>query len=187
MFEQFTESARQVVVLAAEEARALNHRSLGTEHVLLGLLRVEDGVAAGVLESLGITEDRARGRLLEIATRGAEHVSSPSIPFTAGLKKVLELALLEAQTLKRDHISTEHILLGLLGETEGLAVSILLGFGASLEKIRKEVLRLSTGPRTLDSEDMTGDSLKLCLKNVGRGPAAHRAGGGRPGQAHRVR
>jgi len=145
LFERFTERARQVVVLAQDEARALKHNYIGTEHILLGLLREEEGLAARVLESLDITVERVRAQVVRIVGSG-EEVTSGQIPFTPRAKKVLELALREALSLGHNYIGTEHILLGLVRENEGVAARILLDFDADSEKIRNEVIRMLSGP-----------------------------------------
>src|SRR6187431_2398369 len=145
MFERFTERARQVVVLAQEEARTLKHNYIGTEHILLGLLREEEGLAARVLESLDITVERVRSQVVRIVGSG-EEVTSGQIPFTPRAKKVLELALREALSLGHNYIGTEHILLGLVRENEGVAARILLDFDADAEKIRNEIIRMLSGP-----------------------------------------
>src|ERR1700686_781161 len=145
MFERFTERARQVVVLAQEEARTLKHNYIGTEHILLGLLREEEGLAARVLESLDITVERVRAQVVRIVG-SCEEVTSGQIPFTPRAKKVLELALREALSLGHNYIGTEHILLGLVRENEGVAARILLDFDADSEKIRNEVIRMLSGP-----------------------------------------
>ncbi len=145
MFERFTERARQVVVLAQEEARTLKHNYIGTEHILLGLLREEEGLAARVLESLDITVERVRAQVVRIVGSG-EEVTSGQIPFTPRAKKVLELALREALSLGHNYIGTEHILLGLVRENEGVAARILLDFDADSDKIRNEVIRMLSGP-----------------------------------------
>src|ERR687889_752879 len=145
MFERFTERARQVVVLAQEEARILKHNYIGTEHILLGLLRQGEGLAARVLESLDINVERVRAQVVRIVGSG-EEVTSGQIPFTPRAKKVLELALREALSLGHNYIGTEHILLGLVRENEGVAARILLDFDADSEKIRNEVIRMLSGP-----------------------------------------
>jgi len=145
VFERFTERARQVVVLAQEEARGLRHNYIGTEHILLGLVREEEGLAARVLEHFGLTLEGARGEVVRIVASG-DAVTSGQIPFTPRAKKVLELALREALSLGHDYIGTEHILLGLVRENEGVAARILLDFDADSEKIRHEVLRMLSGP-----------------------------------------
>ncbi len=151
MFERFTERARQAVVMAQEEARTLKHNYIGTEHILLGLLREEEGVAARVLESLDITLERVRAQVVRIVGSG-EEVTSGQIPFTPRAKKVLELALREALSIGHKYIGTEHILLGLLRENEGVvrgnegvAARILLDLDADSEKIRDEVIRMLSG------------------------------------------
>src|SRR4051795_2889119 len=145
MFERFTERARQVVVLAQDEARALKHNYIGTEHILLGLLREEEGLAARVLDSLDITGEEVRAQVARIVGQGDE-VTTGQIPFTPRAKKVLELALREALSLGHNYIGTEHILLGLVRENEGVAARILLDFDADAEKIRNEIIRMLSGP-----------------------------------------
>jgi ATP-dependent Clp protease ATP-binding subunit ClpC len=145
MFERFTERARQVVVLAQDEARSLKHNYIGTEHILLGLLREEEGLAARVLESLDITVEEVRAQIARIVGQGDE-VTTGQIPFTPRAKKVLELALREALSLGHNYIGTEHILLGLVRENEGVAARILLDFDADAEKIRNEIIRMLSGP-----------------------------------------
>jgi ATP-dependent Clp protease ATP-binding subunit ClpA len=153
MFERFTERARQVVVLAQEEARTLKHNHIGTEHILLGLLREEEGLAARVLASLDITVEQVRAQVVQIVGSG-EEVTPGQIPFTPRAKKVLELALREALSLGHNYIGTEHILLGLVRENEGVAARILLDFDADSEKIRNEVIRmLAAGPRVMHDTD----------------------------------
>ena len=148
MFERFTERARQVVVLAQDEAHTLKHNYIGTEHILLGLLREEEGLAARVLDSLDITVEEVRAQVARIVGQGDE-ATDANIPFTPRAKKVLELALREALSLGHNWVGTEHILLGLVRENEGVAARILLDFDADDEKIRDELLRLmsrQTGP-----------------------------------------
>ncbi len=142
MFERFTERARQAIVLAQDEARLLRHNYIGTEHLLLGLLREEDGVARRVLESLGISAEPVRGRVVAIVGEGeGEAVPAGQIPFTPRAKKVLELGLREGLSLGHDHIGTEHILLGIARENDGVAARILLDLGADDETIRDAVVR----------------------------------------------
>jgi len=136
-----------VIVLAQEEARTLGHDYIGTEHILLGLLREQEGFAARVLESLDITAERVRAQVVRIVG-SAEGVTSGQIPFTPRARKVLEHALHEALNLGHDHIGTEHILLGLVAEDEGVAARILLDFDAEPKKIRTEVIR-AAGPSTI--------------------------------------
>jgi ATP-dependent Clp protease ATP-binding subunit ClpC len=139
MFERFTERARQVVVLAQDEARALRHNYIGTEHLLLGLLREEEGLAARVLGSLDLTVEEVRGQVARIVGQGDE-VTSGQIPFTPRAKRVLELAQREGLSLSHNHIGTEHILLGLVREGEGVANGILADLGAGSEPMRSAVL-----------------------------------------------
>jgi ATP-dependent Clp protease ATP-binding subunit ClpA len=163
VFERFTERARHVVVLAQEEARTLRHNYIGTEHILLGLLREEEGLAARVLESLEITVERVRGEVVRVVSSG-EEVTIGQIPFTPRAKKVIELALREALNLGHNYIGTEHILLGVIAENDGaavrtrpnpasdheepggLAVRILHDLDADAEKIRNELIRMLSGP-----------------------------------------
>ena len=144
MFERFTDRARRVVVLAQEEARLLNHSYIGTEHILLGLIHEGEGVAAKALESLSISLEAVRAQVEEIIGQGG---SSPSghIPFTPRAKKVLELSLREALQLGHNYIGTEHILLGLLREGEGVATQVLVKLGADLGKVRQQVIQLLSG------------------------------------------
>ena len=144
MFERFTERSPQVVVLAQEEARTLKHSYIGTEHILLGLLREEEGPAARVLESLGLAVERVRAQVVRIVGYGGA-VTSGQIPFTPRAKKALELALREALSLGHNCIDTEHILLGLLDVHEGVAARVLLDFDADSEKIRNKVIRMLSG------------------------------------------
>jgi ATP-dependent Clp protease ATP-binding subunit ClpA len=145
VFERFTERARQVVVLAQDEARALKHNYIGTEHILLGLLREEEGLAARVLESLDVTVEEVRMQVARIIGQGDE-LTTGQIPFTPRAKKVLELSLREALALGNNYIGTEHVLLGLARENQGVAARILLDFGADAERIRNEVIRMLSGP-----------------------------------------
>ena len=141
MFEKFTDRARRVVVLAQEEARLLNHDYIGTEHLLLGLIHEGEGVAARALESLGISLEDVRRNVEELVPRG-QHELSGHIPFTPRAKKVLELSLRESQQLGHDYIGTEHILLGLIREGEGVAAQVLVNLGADLNRVRQQVLQL---------------------------------------------
>jgi ATP-dependent Clp protease ATP-binding subunit ClpC len=144
MFERFTERARQVVVLAQDEARSLRHNYIGTEHLLLGLLREQEGLAARVLESFDVTVEEVRAQVARIVGEGDE-VTTGQIPFTPRAKKVLELSLREALELGHRWIGTEHVLLGLVRENEGVAVQILLDFDADADTVRAELLRLLSG------------------------------------------
>jgi hypothetical protein len=140
MFERFTDRARRVVVLAQDEARMLNHKYIGTEHILLGLIH-EGGVAARALESLGISLDAVRQQVEEIIGRG-QQAPSGHIPFTPRAKKVLELSLRESLQLGQAYIGTEHILLGLIREGDGVAAQVLVKLGADLNRVRQRVTQL---------------------------------------------
>ena len=141
MFERFTDRARRVVVLAQEEARMLNHNYIGTEHILLGLIHEGEGVAAKALESLGISLESVREQVQEIIGQG-QQAPSGHIPFTPRAKKVLELSLREALQLGHNYIGTEHILLGLIREGEGVAAQVLVKLGADLNRVRQQVIQL---------------------------------------------
>src|SRR5215471_4999259 len=144
MFERFTDRARRVVVLAQEEARMLNHNYIGTEHILLGLIHEGEGVAAKALESLGISLEAVRQQVEEIIGQG-QQAPSGHIPFTPRAKKVLELSLREALQLGHNYIGTEHILLGLIREGEGVAAQVLVKLGADLSRVRQQVIQLLSG------------------------------------------
>ena len=144
MFERFTDRARRVVVLAQEEARLLNHNYIGTEHILLGLIHEGEGVAARALESMGISLESVRSQVVEIIGQGSQ-APSGHIPFTPRAKKVLELSLREALQLGHNYIGTEHILLGLIREGEGVAAQVLQQLGADLPKVRQTVIQLLSG------------------------------------------
>ena len=142
MFERFTDRARRAVVRAQEEARMLGHHYIGTEHVLLALTHESiGGVAAGVLEALGIGLEAVRQRVEEVTGRGVQ-APSGHIPFTPQAKKVLELALSESRALGHDYVGTEHILLGLIRAGDGVAAQVLTGLGADLNGAREQVIRL---------------------------------------------
>ena len=144
MFERFTDRARRVVVLAQEEARMLNHNYIGTEHILLGLIHEGEGVAAKGLESLGISLEAVRSQVEEIIGQG-QQAPSGHIPFTPRAKKLLELSLREALQLGHNYIGTEHILLGLIREGEGVAAQVLVKLGADLSRVRQQVIQLLSG------------------------------------------
>ncbi len=144
MFERFTDRARRVLVLAQEEARQLNHSFIGTEHLLLGLIQEEDGVAAKALVQLGIALEDVRVKVHDVVGPSATGLSG-SPPFTPRAKKVLELALREALQLGHNYIGTEHILLGLVREGEGVAAHVLVGLGFDLARVRQQVLLLVSG------------------------------------------
>ncbi|MFA6577191.1 MAG: Clp protease N-terminal domain-containing protein, partial [Nocardioides sp.] len=144
MFERFTDRARRVVVLAQEEARMLSHNYIGTEHILLGLIHEGEGVAAKALESLDISLEAVRAQVEEIIGQG-QQAPSGHIPFTPRAKKVLELSLREALQLGHSYIGTEHILLGLIREGEGVAAQVLQKLGADLNRVRQQVIQLLSG------------------------------------------
>jgi ATP-dependent Clp protease ATP-binding subunit ClpC len=153
MFQRFTGRARRVVVLAQEEARLLNHNYIGTEHILLGLIHEGEGVAAKALESLGISLQAVRSEVEEIIGQG-QSAPTGHIPFTPRAKKVLELSLRESQQLRHGSIGTEHILLGLLREGEGVAAQVLVKLGADLSRVRQQVIELlSLEPAEAEDQD----------------------------------
>jgi hypothetical protein len=149
VFERFTDRTRRVLVLAQEEAKLLNHNFIGTEHILLGLISEGDGVAARALQSLGISLEPVRERVRETIGPATGHPGG-SPPFTPRAKKVLELSLREAMQLGHNYIGTEHMLLGLVREGEGVAAQVLLTVGADLLRIRQRVLEMLTGPELFD-------------------------------------
>jgi hypothetical protein len=161
MFERFTDRARRVVVLAQEEARLLNHNYIGTEHILLGLIHEGEGVAAKALESLGISLEAVRAQVEEIIGQG-QSAPTGHIPFTPRAKKVLELSLREALQLGHNYIGTEHILLGLIREGEGVAAQVLVKLGGDLSRVRQQVIQV------------------LSVQVGGEGPVAAAAPGGSP-------
>ena len=172
MFERFTDRARRVVVLAQEEARMLNHNYIGTEHILLGLIHEGEGVAAKALESLGISLEAVRQQVEEIIGQG-QQAPSGHIPFTPRAKKVLELSLREALQLGHNYIGTEHILLGLIREGEGVAAQVLVKLGADLNRVRQQVIQLLSGyqgkePATAGGPAEGTPSSSLVLDQFGR-------------------
>src|SRR5256884_49671 len=170
MFERFTDRARRVVVLAQEEARMLNHNYIGTEHILLGLIHEGEGVAAKALESLGISLDAVRGQVEEIIGQG-QAAPTGHIPFTPRAKKVLELSLREALQLGHNYIGTEHILLGLIREGEGVAAQVLQKLGADLNRVRQQVIQLLSGYTGGKGETAPGEAApqgSMVLDQFGR-------------------
>src|SRR5690348_3320050 len=172
MFERFTDRARRVVVLAQEEARMLNHNYIGTEHILLGLIHEGEGVAAKALESLGISLEGVRQQVEEIIGQG-QQAPSGHIPFTPRAKKVLELSLREALQLGHNYIGTEHILLGLIREGEGVAAQVLVKLGADLNRVRQQVIQLLSGyqgkePAAAGAAGEGAPSTSLVLDQFGR-------------------
>jgi ATP-dependent Clp protease ATP-binding subunit ClpC len=170
MFERFTDRARRVVVLAQEEARMLNHNYIGTEHILLGLIHEGEGVAAKAMESLGISLEAVRQQVEEIIGQG-QQAPSGHIPFTPRAKKVLELSLREALQLGHNYIGTEHILLGLIREGEGVAAQVLVKLGADLNRVRQQVIQLLNGYQSKEPAGAAPEgapSTSLVLDQFGR-------------------
>src|SRR6201747_695657 len=173
MFERFTDRARRVVVLAQEEARMLSHNYIGTEHILLGLIHEGDGIAAKALESLGVSLEAVRAQVEEIIGQG-QQAPSGHIPFTPRAKKVLELSLREALQLGHNYIGTEHILLGLTREGEGVAAQVLVKLGADLNRVRQQVIQVLSGyqgkgdPATAGGPAEGTPSTSLVLDQFGR-------------------
>ena len=172
MFERFTDRARRVVVLAQEEAKLLKHNYIGTEHILLGLIHEGEGVAAKALEGMGISLEQVRDQVTEIIGEG-QQAPSGHIPFTPRAKKVLELSLREALQLGHSYIGTEHILLGLIREGEGVAAQVLVKLGADLARVRQEVIKLLSGyqgkePASTGAREEGTPSGSLVLDQFGR-------------------
>ncbi|MDD5496440.1 MAG: Clp protease N-terminal domain-containing protein, partial [Candidatus Omnitrophica bacterium] len=142
MFNRFTERARKVILLAKEEAKRFNHDYIGTEHILLGLVREGEGVAAAVLASFGLSSDKIRLEVEKLVQPGPSTIISGDLPFTPKAKKVIELAMDEARELGHNYIGTEHLLLGLIREGEGVASQVLMNMGLQLNKVREEVMNL---------------------------------------------
>jgi ATP-dependent Clp protease ATP-binding subunit ClpC len=169
MFERFTDRARRVVVLAQEEARMLQHNYIGTEHLLLGLVHESEGVAAKALESLGIGLEAVRQQVQEIIGQGKQ-APSGHIPFTPRAKKVLELSLREAIQLGHSYIGTEHILLGLIREGDGVAAQVLVRLGADLNRTRQRVIDMLHGHRVVrvgGAEEDLADQLASIAARLG--------------------
>ena len=163
MYERFTDRARRAVVQAQEEARMLSHNYIGTEHILLGLIHERDGMAARALESLGISLDVVRQQVEELIGRG-QQAPPEHIPFTPRSKKVLELSLREALQLGHDYIGTEHILLGLIREGDGVAALVLVKLGGDLNRVREQVIQLL--------QEQQGRVAMIGRENDGAGSAA---------------
>jgi ATP-dependent Clp protease ATP-binding subunit ClpC len=171
VFERFTDRARRVVVLAQEEARMLNHNYIGTEHILLGLVHEGGGIAALALESLDISIEAVRQQVGEIIGQG-QAAPTGHIPFTPRAKKVLELSLREALQLGHNYIGTEHILLGLIREGEGVAAQVLQKLGADLNRVRQTVIQLLSGYPIAASEEMPTAGLTPASGTKGWTPAS---------------
>ncbi len=176
MCERFTDRARRVVVLAQEEARHLDHDYIGTEHILLGLIHEGEGVAARSLTALDISLEAVRNQVKEIIGRGSE-APTGHIPFTPRAKKVLELSLREALQLGHNYIGTEHILLGLIREGEGVAAQVLVKLGGSLDRVRQQVIQILAGASALQTEVAgmpTRISQQEAMAMVAGGPGVYR-------------
>jgi ATP-dependent Clp protease ATP-binding subunit ClpC len=169
VFERFTDRARRVVVLAQEEARLLNHNYIGTEHELLGLIHEEEGVGGRALEALGISLDAARHQVEGIIGVG-QAAPTGHIPFTPRAKKVLELALRESRRLGHNYIGTEHILLGLIREGEGVGAQVLQNLGADLRSVRQAVLQILTGTPLAASEGLVAGLGQTSEEATSSGP-----------------
>ncbi|MCT1596834.1 ATP-dependent Clp protease ATP-binding subunit [Corynebacterium sanguinis] len=178
MFERFTDRARRVIVLAQEEARALNHNYMGTEHILLGLIKEGEGVAAKALESMGINLEDVRREVEELIGHGTQPVTG-YIPFTPRAKKVLELSLREGLQMGHKYIGTEFLLLGLIREGEGVAAQVLIKLGADLPRVRQQVIQLLSGYEGGESQGEGGEQGGLA--GAGSGPAPFGGGGGQRG------
>lgn len=158
MFERFTDRARRVLTQAQEEARLLNHSFIGTEHILLGVLSEGDGLGAEALRSLGVSSEAVRARVVEIVGASVS-IPTGAPPFTPRAKRVLELALREALQLNHSYIGTEHILLGLVREGEGVAATVLVGLGVNLSSVRHAVNDLMTGRSDQRAGEFVGGSV----------------------------
>jgi hypothetical protein len=177
MFERFTDRARRVVVLAQEEARLLNHNHIGTEHILLGLIHEGEGIAYLALTELGISLDAVRAQVEAEIGQGSE-APGGHIPFTPRAKKVLELSLREALQLGHNYIGTEHILLGLIREGEGVAAQVLVGLGADLDRVRQQVVQLLANAGASQAEQVAAGPSRIrqqaVTAMVAGGPGSYR-------------
>ena len=160
MFERFTDRARRVIVTAQSEARGLDHDYLGTEHILLALMEEGTGVGHETLEAMRITADTVREKVEQITGRGQVPSRRGHLPFTPAAKKVLELSLREALQLGHTYIGTEHILLGLIREGEGVAAQVLVGLGADLNRTRQLVIEILTGRHQSEAAPVAGEDLR---------------------------
>ena len=171
MFDKFTDRARKVMALAREEAKRFNHEYIGTEHILLGLVKEGSGVAANVLQNLDIDLKKIRLEIEKIVQTGPDLVSVGQLPFTPRVKKVLEYAIEEARSMGHNYIGTEHQLLGLLREQEGVAAQVLLNLGVKLEDVREEVVELlgAESPQNVkEKEEKRSKSKTPALDSFGR-------------------
>ena len=153
MFDRFTDRAKKVMNLARQEAQRFNHEYLGTEHILLGLVQEGSGVAANVLKNMGIDLTKIRMEVEKIVKTGPSMVTMGQLPFTPRAKKVLELSMEEAGSLGHNYIGTEHLLLGLIKENEGIAAQVLLNLGVKLQDVRDEVLDFLGADTDQDEDD----------------------------------
>jgi hypothetical protein len=176
MFERFTDRARRVVVLAQEEARHLDHNYIGTEHILLGLIHEGEGVAARALTELDISLEAVRTKVQQMIGHGDE-APTGHIPFTPRAKKVLELSLREALALSHNYIGTEHILLGLIREGEGVAAQVLIELGGSLDRVRQQVIQILANASQLQAEQVGGMQSRIsqqqAMAMVAGGPGVY--------------
>jgi ATP-dependent Clp protease ATP-binding subunit ClpA len=168
VLERFTDRARRVLTLAKEEARLLNHSFIGTEHILLGVIGEGEGVGAQALRSLGVSQSDVRHKVQDIVGMSSGPPTE-SPPFTPRAKKVLELSLREAHQLGHHHIGTEHILLGLVREGEGVAAAVLVGLGAGLSRVRQEVITIISGGQLVPDDELADDT-----QAIQTGPASPR-------------
>ena len=160
MFERFTDRARKVMALANQEAQRFNHEYIGTEHILLGLVKEGNGVGANVLRNLDVDVKKLRLEIEKLVKSGPDMVTMGKLPQTPRAKKVIEFAIEEARSLNHNYVGTEHILLGLLRETEGIAAQVLMNLGLKLEEVREEVLELLGAG--VDPEEATGGEEAGC-------------------------
>ena len=185
MFERFTDRARRVVVLAQEEARLLDHNYIGTEHILLGLIHEGEGVAYLALTALGISLDAVRAQVEADRSATAARRRAGHIPFTPRAKKVLELSLREALQLGHNYIGTEHILLGLIREGEGVAAQVLVGSAPASTVVRQQVVQLLANAGAAQAEQVAGGPARIgqqaVTAMVAGGPGSYRRGAGRAG------
>ena len=151
----FTERVRKVLQFSREEALALNHEYVGSEHMLLGLCREGEGVAAAVIQNLDIDTDDIRNAIMDVVKRGPSPVPGPDLPYTSRAKKVLELSMSEARALKHSYVGTEHLLLGLINEERGIAAQVLRSMGLTADKVRPEILRLLHAEARDDTRPVT--------------------------------
>jgi ATP-dependent Clp protease ATP-binding subunit ClpA len=165
MFERFTDRSRAVMVMAQQEARLLNHPVIGTEHLLLALMQERGGIVADALEPLGLSLDAVRAGARNTIAAPGGRAGSP--PFTPRAKKVLELSLREAQALGHGYISTEHILLGLIQEGEGVAIQILLSLGVDLSPVRERVIELTAEHQDQGPEEEIPGAVPSCPMCLG--------------------